>query len=194
MKKILLIAFCLAFALTAISCSKGNPYADGVGRSASGEAGTPDQTGGEDVPQPQDMGDFSFSLVFNTYGISSYDSETGKLVKTTDATHPEDYVTEYRLTEEEKQEIWLLVRAMEPMSYPDEYNPFSSRSKPSRNIILTVRYGVVDKTIACRNVSLSDDPADEKGKRVMAVHDKIVEIVTSSDAWKNLPDWEFLYE
>ncbi len=31
--------------------------------------------------------DFSFSLTWGCYGISSYDSRTGKLVKTTDATH-----------------------------------------------------------------------------------------------------------
>ena len=33
--------------------------------------------------------DFSFSLIWGAYGTSSYDSRTGKLVKTTDATHPE---------------------------------------------------------------------------------------------------------
>ena len=49
--------------------------------------------------------DFSFALTWNCLGVSSYDSATGKLVKTTDATHPEDYVTEYRLTEQERRQI-----------------------------------------------------------------------------------------
>ena len=43
---------------------------------------------------------FSFSLVWNCYGVSSYDSETGRLIKTTDATNPEDYITHCELTED----------------------------------------------------------------------------------------------
>lgn len=46
--------------------------------------------------------DFSFALTWNCYGVSSYDSQTGKLVKTTDATNPDDYVTYYQLTTEDK--------------------------------------------------------------------------------------------
>ena len=52
--------------------------------------------------------DFSFSLVWNCYGISSYDSQTGKLVKTTDATNPKDYITYYQLTDEDKEYIYNL--------------------------------------------------------------------------------------
>ena len=44
---------------------------------------------------------FSFSLVWDCYGVSSYDSETGRLIKTTDATNPEDYITHCELTEEQ---------------------------------------------------------------------------------------------
>ena len=53
--------------------------------------------------------DFSFSLVWNCYGISSYDSQTGKLVKTTDATNPKDYITYYQLTDEDKEYIYNLL-------------------------------------------------------------------------------------
>ena len=45
--------------------------------------------------------DYSFSLTWNTFGISSYDSKTGKLVKTKDAPNPEDYITTHFLTAEE---------------------------------------------------------------------------------------------
>ena len=39
--------------------------------------------------------EFSFSLTWGTFGISSYDSATGKLVKTKDAPTPEAYITTY---------------------------------------------------------------------------------------------------
>ena len=49
--------------------------------------------------------DFAFALTWNCYGISSYDSQTGKLVKTTDATNSDDYVTYYQLTDQDKEYI-----------------------------------------------------------------------------------------
>ena len=48
---------------------------------------------------------FDFSLQWNTYGESSYDSSTGKLIKTNDATHPELYETELILYDSKKEEI-----------------------------------------------------------------------------------------
>ena len=63
--------------------------------------------------------DFSFSLTWGVYGISSYDSQTGKLVKTTDATNPEDYVTYYKLTKEDKEAIYNLLTSLDVNSYPD---------------------------------------------------------------------------
>ena len=39
----------------------------------------------------------------------SYDSQTGKLVKTTDATNPDDYVTYYQLTDADKEYIYNLI-------------------------------------------------------------------------------------
>ena len=51
--------------------------------------------------QEYDLDDFYFKLVWGTYGESSYDSRTGKLIKTTNATRPEDYVANCILSEEE---------------------------------------------------------------------------------------------
>ena len=52
-------------------------------------------------PLPKEMPeDFSFALTWGVYGISSYDSRTGKLVKTKDATNPRDYVTYVNLSDE----------------------------------------------------------------------------------------------
>ena len=65
--------------------------------------------------------DFSFSIKWNVFGISSYDSSTGKLVKTTDATNPEDYITTYTMSEEELEHVYNLIynlKNLRPLLYP----------------------------------------------------------------------------
>lgn len=137
--------------------------------------------------------DFSFSLVWGCFGVSSYDSQTGRLVKTIDATNPDEYITTFFLNDEEKEEIYSLIKNMKPESYPDKYNPISGGSKPSRDIILTVKYNGKTKTISCENISLVDNTTSSKEKEFMKVYNRIVEIITSSDEWKALPEYEFLY-
>jgi len=108
---------------------------------------------------------FSFALTWNAYGVSSYDSATGKLVKTTDATHPEDYVTEYHLTEQELAQIWQLICGLKPETYPVAYDPAPDwHSEPPETLILTVRRSEGEKTIAARNVAFAPGGIDEKGK------------------------------
>lgn len=48
--------------------------------------------------------------------------------------------------------------------------------------------------VVCEDVALINDPDGKKGKKFMQVHDRIVEILTSGDAWRALPDYEFLYD
>ncbi|MBP5224275.1 MAG: hypothetical protein J6Z38_01660 [Lachnospiraceae bacterium] len=143
---------------------------------------------------PAAPADFRFALVFDVYGIASYDSVTGKLVKTTDTARPEKYVTYYFLTEEEKNEIYRMMLKMDPESYPDEYDPCMYSSEPSRDIILHVKYGAVDKTIACKEIDLLNHPKDETGRAFLDMHDLIVGILKSSAEWKALPDYEVFYE
>ena len=66
--------------------------------------------------------DFSISLTWGCYGVSSYESKTGKLIKTTDTTHPDDYVTYYQLTDADKAYIYDLIVSMDVLSNPDVYN------------------------------------------------------------------------
>jgi hypothetical protein len=139
--------------------------------------------------------DFSFSLTWDCYGLSSYDSTTGELIKTKDTENPQKYITTYYLTEEEKNDVYNLILKMKPENYPDEYNPFKRQiSFPSRDIILTVKYNGITKTISCNEITLEGEATDKKGRNFMNVHDKIVDILTSSDEWKALPDYEFYYD
>lgn len=138
--------------------------------------------------------DFSFSLTWGVYGISSYDSQTGKLVKTTDATNPEDYVTYYKLTNEEKEAIYNLLMSLDVNSYPDIYDPQNGPSSPDATLILTVRMNGETKTIKAEHISLRFVSEDEKGQLFLDTCDAISDMLESTEEWKALPDYENIYE
>lgn len=145
-------------------------------------------------PLPKEMPeDFSFALTWGVYGISSYDSRTGKLVKTKDATNPRDYVTYVKLSDEVMELIYKKLRALDVDSYPDEYDP-TLGSEPSAELILTVRKGDNVKTITAKDVSLSYTSPSVKGKRFIDTCLDISDILTSTEEWKALPDYEFYYD
>ena len=139
--------------------------------------------------------DFSFALTWGVYGISSYDSRTGKLVKTKDATNPEDYVTYLHLSDETLEFIYEDLRRLDVESYPDEYDPdHMMASDPSADLILTVRMGDYVKTIAAKDVSLSYQSLSLKGQRFIDTCLSIRDILTATDEWQALPDYEFYYD
>lgn len=139
--------------------------------------------------------DFSFSLVYGVLGDLTYDSETGVLVKQRVATHVEDYTTTNFFTEEQKYEVYNQIVRMDPASYPDEYNPIADgiASDPSYEIVLTVTYNGITKTITCHDVAIGASPKDEQGEKFLAVLDAIRDILVASDEWKALPEYEFFY-
>lgn len=137
---------------------------------------------------------FSFSLTWGVFGISSYDSSTGKLVKTTDSTHPEDYITTYKLTEEQKAQIYKLIEELDITSYPDTYNPNEQwSSDPSMTLILSVTSDTVQKTVEAKNISLSYKSVNTKGQAFLDVCKAIQDILTATDEWKALPEYELYY-
>lgn len=139
---------------------------------------------------------FSFSLTWDCYGISSYDSESGKLVKTKDATNPEDYITTYQLTEAQKQEIYDLILNLNITSYPDIYNPQKNglASNPSMTLILSVKTDTVQKTITAENIALTCESEDREGQKFLNVCEAIRDILIETEEWKALPEYEFLYD
>lgn len=146
--------------------------------------------------QQKKLDDFSFSLTWGCYGVSSYDSKTGKLVKTTDATHPEDYITYYELSAEYKELIYDYILALDVDSYPDIYNPHGDglSSEPPMTLILTVHIGDSEKTIKAENIAITYKSNDEKGQAFLTTCKAIRDILTETEEWKALPDYEFHYE
>ena len=101
--------------------------------------------------------DYSFSLTWGTYGYSSYDSETGELIKSKDATNPDEYTTELKLSEEQYSAIWGLIKDLDIESYPDEYNPHGNGvSTPYMTLILSVKADGLDKTVTVTINSLNN--------------------------------------
>ncbi|MBE6540895.1 MAG: hypothetical protein E7672_00385 [Ruminococcaceae bacterium] len=192
MKRILIILLALILFAMCISCGKV-PSENGEGNLTSGDGqDTSDKSGG-DAAKSSD--EFTFSLTWNTYGVSSYDSESGKLVKTTDATHPEDYVTTFFMTEEQLDSVSRIIRELDVESYPDEYNPNENAiSRPPMTLILSVHTDTVDKTITAKNIAITYGAKDEKGQKFLSACKDIIDIIVSSDEWKSLPDYEVLYE
>lgn len=139
--------------------------------------------------------DFRFSLTWNTYGISSYDSASGRLVKTTDATVPENYVTTLNLTEKQLSEIWNIIDDLGIGNYPEEFDPFDgAKSEPYRTIILSTVIDGAQKEIRCEEISLGSEGATKRGEAFLTAVSDIVNIIESTAEWRSLPDYEFVYD
>lgn len=147
--------------------------------------------------------DYSFSLTWGVYGVSSYDSSTGKLVKTTDATKPEDYVTTYMLTESEQEEIREILSDLDLKGYPEEYDPFNSpnsaqkvMTRPSQDIILTVFFDDEIVEIKAIDIALSGTESgyNSDARAFLKAVERIKEILLNTDEWQALPEYEFLYD
>lgn len=138
--------------------------------------------------------EFSFSLSWGTFGISSYDSATGKLIKTKDAPNPEEYITTYHLTVEEKARIREILLDLDILSYPIEYNPTEGNgSNPSQILILSVQSETLNHTITAEDVAYSEGTS-ERGQKFMDACKAISDILTATDEWKALPDYPYLYD
>ena len=139
--------------------------------------------------------DFSFSLTWGICGVSSYDSATGRLVKTDDVADKENYETTHLLTAQEKLSIFKIVAALEVYSYPDDYNPTEGKgSSPNQTLILSVSKGnYLPKTITASDVALSD-ATSEKGQRFMDACQSIADILENTEEWKALPEFPYLYD
>lgn len=137
--------------------------------------------------------DFRFYLEWDVGGDSTYDSETGKLVKQKSAAKVEDYTTTFFLSDEQKAELFELISDMEPETYPDNYNPIDGETRPAMNIVLSVTYNGKTKTITCAGVALVGKADGIAGEKFMAVYNRIVGMIMQSAEWKQLPDYEKHY-
>ena len=143
--------------------------------------------------------DFCFFIVWNTHGISSYDSKTGDLIKDNNASDVSKYMTTYKLTDAELERAYRALAIIDDL--PDEYDPYNApdsenkiSSKPSQTIMVTVTKNGKTKTVTCENVCLSGEGYDDNAKTFLMAVDVIKNILTNTKAWQKLPDYEFYYD
>ena len=184
MKRIVVCLLCLSLTVLFVACQKESPKEEPKAEEGNAETSAVSLNG------------FNFSLTWGCYGISSYDSKTGKLVKTTDTTHPEDYVTTYRLTAEQKKQIYDLIEGLRVTNYPAVYDPQGGdmMSSPSMTLVLSVRTDTYQKTIRAENIALTYNAKNRKGQKFLDVCKAIENILTETEEWKALPEYEFFYD
>ena len=148
--------------------------------------------------------DFAFSIVWGCYGQSSYDSLTGKLVKTTYTSDAGKYTAYVKLTEEQLNGIYrMLFYDIDITGYPDEYDPFRDPatgkgivSSPSNTVIISATANGVTKTVTCKNIAISspDKCPSEEGKAFLTAKMQIVAVITSLPEWEAFPDYEVYFD
>lgn len=143
----------------------------------------------------------TFSLKFGTYGVSSYNSSTGKLVKTSHATHPEDYITEMFFDEETLTEIYKRLKELNIQSYPDYYDPINNPlselkmySTPSKTIVLSVSTNEWTKSVICEDIACYNTGYNETAQNFLDFCSYLQQLITSTEEWEALPEYEFFYD
>ena len=138
--------------------------------------------------------DFNFSITFGTYGISSYDSKTGILIKDKNATNPLDYTTTCHLSDENLKTIYKLIYKLNINFYPDEFpNGSFAISSPYMKLSLSVSTDAYSKTINADNVGYGS-ARSIRGQIYLNTINEIKNIITATKEWKALPDYEFYYD
>ena len=141
--------------------------------------------------------EFKFSLGFGVSADFVYDSESQKLVRTRiryGVRNPEDYITTYSFPYVE--ELYNMVKEMNPYSYPEDFKPHISSNPPMSNPYLTYKLVINNKEINVEKYAIgtSKESLSEQGKKFIEVVDFIADTVMSSDEWKALPEpaWDFM--
>ena len=164
----------------------------------------PRQTNGGEKPAKNTYGSgtvngggteaFSFALTWDR-GECSYDSRTGLLIRDANAADPARCRTTCFLPPEELEEIRALLEALDAAAYPDSYDPHGggTAAKPPMTLILTVRTGQEEKTIAARGIADTFSADNERGQRFLQTCRRIIDMLTATAEWKTLPEAEVLY-
>ena len=140
--------------------------------------------------------DFYFVLTWGVQKDSSYDSRTGKLMKTkyVRERQPEEYIATYQYPN--INEIYEMAKSINVYSYADDYYPYegsSIRTDPSVDYVLEIN----DKTITSEDCPFYNgipDGVTKRGKQYLTLIFAIKNTLTNSEEWKAMPDPEILYD
>ena len=126
-----------------------------------------------------------FNFVFN-YGVNAKNQlDTFKGQYTRDMITEESVTTELKLTEEEMNSIYLEMKKIDIMNYPDKFNPKGNvKSKPFTTYSLKIVINKKEKNIYWKNEILSDT---KEANQLKEVFKKIYKVIESKEEYKKLP-------
>ena len=138
---------------------------------------------------------FTFSLTWGIGFDSSYDSDSGTLVKADKVIErsPEEYVTTFEYPSLES--LYEKAKHLSLYSYPsnyDAYNGVSISTNPKTNYRLTID----DKTIEAKDCPIIEgypEGLSWDAKRFLEIVFEIRDTILNSEEWKALPDYEVRY-
>ena len=132
--------------------------------------------------------------LFTTRYIS-YDSETGKLVKMKEATHPEDYETVHLLTEDERVRCWQYLMNSNYTAFPEGFDPDKNvASEPPSAISLSVTCEGETKKVSCSDSAYFIETAEPGVPEFFENIGEITQLLMETEEFRALPDYEFYYE
>ena len=139
---------------------------------------------------------FTFSLTWGTGFDSSYDSNSGTLIKANKVIKrsPEEYVTTFEYPSLES--LYEKAKNLPLYSYPSDYDAYdgvSISTNPTTNYRLTID----DKTIEVRNCPIYNgypEGLSWNAKKFLEIVFEIRDTILNSEEWKALPEYEVFYE
>ena len=148
-----------------------------------------------DSDHPLGIPNYEFTLSWGAYGNHSYDSETGKLVKMKEATHPEDYETVHLLTEDERVRCWQYLMNSNYTAFPEGFDPDKNvASEPPSAISLSVTCEGETKKVSCSDSAYFIETAEPGVPEFFENIGEITQLLMETEEFRALPDYEFYYE
>lgn len=145
---------------------------------------------------------FGFAIGWGIYSDSTYDSRTGKLVKSGIQPDIADYTTTLVLSGEQLAAVKEILDRLDLASYPAEFTPYDDVDRTGMEMSIpyeTIKIVMYDgeKTLyaCCDEIALSDKNVySEKTEAFFKAAGEIAGIICSTPEWQSLPELVNFYE
>lgn len=145
---------------------------------------------------------FGFAIGWNIYSDSTYDSRTGKLVKSHFQPDIADYTTTLVLSGEQLAAVKEILDRLDLASYPAKFTPYydvacteMEMSIPYETIKIVMYDGEKSLSVCCDEICLGgSDVYSEKTKAFLNAAREITSMITAAPEWQSLPELVNFYE
>ncbi|MBP5155237.1 MAG: VWA domain-containing protein [Clostridia bacterium] len=145
---------------------------------------------------------FGFAIGWGIYSDSTYDSRTGRLVKSHFQPDIADYTATLVLSEEQLAAVKEILDRLDLESYPAEFTPYDDidstvmeQTIPYETIKIVMYDGPRAVSVCCNEIALFGEKAySEKTKAFFNAAQEITRIITASPEWQSLRELVNLHE